>query len=163
MRFLVRERDLSITPSIIDRLVDHEPGAKSEAPKSRVQSLRELKNSVRRDIECLLNARIADQGIDENLEEVRKSLMFYGLPDFTGVSSKDPSEQTRMTKSIERAIELFEPRFIGLQVHLEPVNSLDKQLRFRIEADLDLDPTPEPVVFDTVLQSGNGEFAVIEK
>jgi type VI secretion system protein ImpF len=68
-----------------------------------------------------------------------------------------------MTAAIEKAIEIFEPRFVGLRVHLEPVDPLDKQLRFRIEANLNVEPAPEPVVFDTVLQSGNGEFAVIEK
>jgi predicted component of type VI protein secretion system len=36
-------------------------------------------------------------------------------------------------------------------------------LRFRIEAHLDIEPVPEPISFDTVLQVGNGEFAVREK
>jgi predicted component of type VI protein secretion system len=34
-------------------------------------------------------------------------------------------------------------------------------LKFRIEATLDIEPTPEPVVFDTVLQLGSGNFAVL--
>jgi type VI secretion system protein ImpF len=157
------ERDLNITPSILDRLVDYEPRNQNEAPKSRLQNLRELKQSVRRDIECLLNARIPDYGIDENAEEIRNSILFYGLPDFTGVGAKDPEEQSRMTSAIEKAIETFEPRFIGLKVYLEPIDIFDKQVRFRIEANLNIEPMPEPVVFDTVLQSGSGEFAVIEK
>jgi type VI secretion system protein ImpF len=157
------ERELSITPSIVDRLVDHEPRNQNEAPKSRLQTLSELKQSVRRDIEYLLNTRITNRNLDENLEEVRRSVAFYGLPDFTASSANDPEEQSRMTAAIEKAIEIFEPRFVGLRVHLEPVDPLDKQLRFRIEANLNVEPAPEPVVFDTVLQSGNGEFAVIEK
>lgn len=157
------ERDLNITPSILDRLVDYEPRVQTEPPKSRLQNLRELKQSVRRDIECLLNARISHYDVDETLEEVRHSIVYYGLPDFTAVSAKDPNEQLRMTEAIEKAIEIFEPRFIGLKVHLEPVDNLDKRLKFRIEADLNIEPTPEPVVFDTVLQSGNGEFSVVEK
>ena len=68
-----------------------------------------------------------------------------------------------MTRSIENAIEIFEPRFINVRVSLEPVSSVDKQLKFRIEASLNLEPTPEPVVFDTVLEMGSGNFAVIEK
>jgi type VI secretion system protein ImpF len=159
----VLERDLNITPSIIDRLVDLDPRNPNEAAKSRLQGLRELKQSVRRDIECLLNARISDHDLPEDMEEIRKSLMYYGVPDFTGVGAKDPGEQMRMTEAIQKAIEIFEPRFVGLKVSLEPVNELDKQLRFRIEADLNIEPAPEPVVFDTVLQSGNGEFSVIEK
>ena len=100
--------------------------------------------------------------IDERLEEVNKSAAMYGLPDFTGVGAKDPAEQARVTSAIENAIEIFEPRFIGTKVTLEPVSSTDKQLTFRIEAKLDIDPTPEPIVFDTYLHFGSGEFTVKE-
>lgn len=159
----MRDRDVSITPSILDRLIDYEPNMSTEPPKSRLQNLRELKLSVRRDIECLLNSRCFTYDLDENLEELNASVAVYGLPDLTGVSAKDPSEQHRMTRSIENAIEIFEPRFINVRVSLEPVSSVDKQLKFRIEASLNLEPTPEPVVFDTVLEMGSGNFAVIEK
>ena len=36
-------------------------------------------------------------------------------------------------------------------------------LKFRIEASLNVEPTPEPIAFDTVLQLGSGEFEVKEK
>lgn len=158
----MRERDVSITPSILDRLIDYEPNISTEPAKSRLQNLRELKQCVRRDIESLLNARCFTYDLDENLEEVNSSVAVYGLPDLTGVSAKDPSEQHRMTKAIENAIELFEPRFINVRVTLEPVSNVDKQLKFRIEASLNLEPTPEPVVFDTLLEMGSGNFEVVE-
>ena len=159
----MREQDISITPSLVDRLIDLDPRSAAEAPKSRFQSLRDLKQSVRRDMEWLLNARSVAYDIDEQMEELNRSLAVYGLPDFTGVGVMDPGEQDRMTISIKKAIELFEPRFINLRVYMEPLGTLDKQLRFRIEANLDIEPTPEPVVFDTVLNSGNGQFVVEEK
>jgi type VI secretion system protein ImpF len=85
------------------------------------------------------------------------------LPDFTGVSAKSHVEQKRLKQAVETAIKNFEPRFIDLKVTLEPVNNIDRLLRFRIEANLDIEPTPEPIAFDTVLQLGSGEFAVKEK
>jgi type VI secretion system protein ImpF len=157
------ERDLSITPSILDRLIDLEPGNQNEPPGARFQSLRELKNSVRRDIEALLNTRTPIYSIDENLEEIKRSVACYGLPDFTSMGATHPEEQAMMTGIIEKAIEIFEPRFIGVKVSLEPVDSLAKQVSFRIEANLDIEPSPEPVVFDTVLQTGNCAFKVEEK
>jgi type VI secretion system protein ImpF len=157
------DRDLNITPSILDRLIDLEPGNQNEAPGSRYQSLRELKSSVRRDIEALLNTRIPVWNIDENLEEVWRSVAVYGLPDFTSVGATQSGEQAKMTATIERAIEVFEPRFVGVKVSLEPVDTLAKQVRFRIEANLDIEPSPEPVVFDTVLHSSNSAFKVEEK
>ena len=125
--------------------------------------MRELKSSVRRDIEALLNTRIPIWNIDENLEEIWRSVAVYGLPDFTAVSATQSGEQAKMTATIERAIETFEPRFVGVKVSLEPVDTLAKQVRFRIEANLDIEPSPEPVVFDTVLQSASSGFKVEEK
>lgn len=148
---------------MLDRLIDLEPGSQIEAPGSRHQSLRELKASVRRDIEALLNTRIPVWNIDEGLEEIWRSVAVYGLPDFTAVSATQSGEQAKMTATIEKAIETFEPRFIGVKVSLEPVDILSKQVRFRIEANLDIEPSPEPVVFDTVLQSSNSAFKVVEK
>ena len=157
------ERNLNITPSILNRLIDYEPENSHEAAKSRYYDLRELKQSVRRDIETLLNTRIPNYKVDDNLEEVRKSVVFYGLPDFTAVGANNPEEQVRITTAIRDAIEFFEPRFIGVNVQLEPLDGLGKQVRFRIEANLDVEPSPEPVVFDSVLQPGSGEFKVEEK
>lgn len=157
------DNEIRVTPSIIDRLVDLDPRQSQESPKSRSTSLRELKQAVRRDLEWLLNTRCFTEEIDDRLEEVKKSVAYYGLPDFTGVSAKNRFEQTRMTKVIEAAIKTFEPRFIDLKVTLEPIDSLDRELKFRIEARLNIEPTPEPVAFDTILQLGSSDFAVKEK
>lgn len=152
--------EIRVTPSVLDRLIDYEPGESREAPKSRSTSLFELKQSVRRDLEWLLNTRCHTEAIDDGLEEARRSVAFYGLPDIVGVNAKNHLEQQRLTKSLETAIRFFEPRFLNLKVSMEPVNSVDRQLKFRIEANLDIEPAPEPIVFDTVLQMGSGEFVI---
>jgi type VI secretion system protein ImpF len=159
----VRESEINITPSILDRLIDLDPRTSAEAPKSRVGSLDELKQSVRRDLESLLNARRPVFGIEEDLEEANRSVAVFGLPDFTALGAKNPAEQERISREIENAIEVFEPRFFDVSVNLEPVSNVDKQLVFRIEASLDVEPTPEPIIFDTVLQFGSGQFAVVER
>lgn len=157
------DNEIRVTPSVLDRLIDFEPRSSQEAPKSRSKSLRDLKLSVRRDLEWLLNTRCFLVDIDERLEEIKKSVATYGLPDFTGISVKNHYEQKRLSDSLETAIKIFEPRFLDLKVTLEPINNVDRLLKFRIEASLDIEPTPEPIVFDTVLQLGSGEFEVQEK
>ena len=157
------DSEIRVTPSVLDRLLDFEPKSQQEAPKSRSRNLRELKQSVRRDLEWLLNSRCFPEDIDENLEEVFKSVLVYGLPDITGVSAKNHLEQKRLTRALETAIRTFESRLIDLKVTLEPVSSTDKALKFRIEARLDIEPTPEPIAFDTILQLGSGDFEVKEK
>ncbi len=159
----MRDSEIRITPSIIDRLLDFEPKVSTEAPKSRSQGLRELKQSVRRDLEWLLNTRHTADKVPEGLEEVNKSMAIYGLPDFTGLSSKSLDDRKTLIRNIETALRLFEPRFMNLKVTLEEMSSVDRGVRFRIEANLRVEPTPEPVVFDTILQVGSGEFEVKEK
>lgn len=151
-----------VTPSVLDRLIDLDPRQSTEAPKSRSATVHDLKQSVKRDLEWLLNTRCHIETLDEKLEETRRSLALYGLPDFTGVSVKSHVEQKRMTEAIENAIRIFEPRFKNLKVTLEPVDNVDRQLRFRIEATLDIEPTPEPIVFDSVMEPGAGGFSIVE-
>ncbi len=155
--------EVRVTPSVLDRLLDFEPRANTEAPKSRSRSLRELKQSVQRDLEWLLNTRNHLGEIDERLEETPKSVAAYGLPDFTGISVRSHLEIERLRKSLETAIKNYEPRFLDVKISLEPIANNERILSFRIEAFLNIEPTPEPIVFDTVLELGNGDFEVKEK
>ena len=159
----MRDSEIRITPSIVDRLLDFEPKLSTEAPKSRSQGLRELKQSVRRDLEWLLNTRHTADKVPEGFEELNKSLAIYGLPDFTGLSSKSIDDRKTLIRDIETALRIFEPRFMNLKVALEEINSVERGIKFRIQATLRIEPTPEPVVFDTVLQVGSGGFEVKEK
>jgi type VI secretion system protein ImpF len=100
--------------------------------------------------------------IPEGLVELHKSVFAYGMPDITGTSAKNPSDQKRLVKQIETAIKNFEARFLDVKVVFEPINNIDRTLKFKIEARLDVEPTPEPIVFDTILQLGSGGFALKE-
>jgi type VI secretion system protein ImpF len=155
--------DVRVTPSVLDRLLDFEPKNQQEAPKSRSKSLRELKVSVRRDLEWLFNTRSYIGNIDERLEETPKSVVAYGIPDFTGVRVANHNELKDLKQSLEICIKNFEPRFLDVKVILEPIDNTDRILHFRIEAFLNIEPSPEPIVFDTVLELGSGEFEVKEK
>ncbi|MCO6510972.1 MAG: type VI secretion system baseplate subunit TssE [Aridibacter famidurans] len=157
-----KDLETQVTPSLLDRLTDYEPKTSTEAPKSRTRSLAEMKQSVRRDLEWLLNSRSYPVDVDEDLEEISKSVVTFGLPDFTGTSARSHTDLKRIKGQLKDAIERFEPRLLDLKVVLEPVNNTDRELRFRVEAFLNVEPTPEPVVFDTVLELGSGDFEIKE-
>ena len=107
-----------------------------------------------------LNTRQVVGGIPPGLEELTRSVAAYGLPDFTTVSIKSPSDQNRMQRTLEAAIKAFEPRLDDVKVTITTVRATDQKMRFHIEARLKVEPAPEPVSFDTVLQVANSQYVV---
>lgn len=155
------EHDSRLLPSILDRLIDLDPGAESEPIKSQSQVIHELKASLRRDLENLLNTRWACVSWPPNYEELDLSLINYGIPDFTGVNMGGPENQARLIQIVKRAIEKFEPRFIKFTVELKTnVDNIDRILSFRVDGLLQARPFPEQVVFDTALDIHSSEFEV---
>ena len=156
----VRE-DQPLIPSILDRLIDYEPQNSREVAKSRHQILRELKQSVRRDLENLLNTRWRCVAWPPNLEELNQSLVNYGIPDFTGINMGANSERDRLRHIVEQAVRRHEPRFKSVKVVLlQNSDPTDRTLRFRIDALMYAEPAPEPVVFDSQLEPVLGNFEV---
>jgi len=156
--------DQSLLPSVFDRLLDDEPDNSRETARSRRQVLRQLKQSVGRDLENLLNTRQRWGEIPETMEELQHSLVNYGIPDFTGINMSLPSERQRLRGIIERVIMRFEPRFKSVKVQLlENADSFDRTLRFRIEGLLHVEPSPEPVIFDSQLEPTTANFEVKSK
>ena len=150
-----------LVPSILDRLMDDEPQNSQEAPKSRHQVLRELKQCVRRDLENLLNTRWRCVAWPPNLDEMELSLINYGIPDFTGVNMAAPSERERLRQIIERIVRKFEPRFKSVKIKLlNNADNTDRTFRFRIDALLHAEPAPEPVAFDSQLEPTSSDFSV---
>lgn len=156
------DNSVRITPSVLDRLIDYDPRESREAPKSRSASLQELKASVRRDLEWLLNSRTYLDPDDLDATEMKESVAVYGLPDITGLSAQNRNEQARVLRAVEHAINVFEPRFLNVKVSMEPPTDTERSIKFRIEAQLDVDPVPEPIVFDTVLKLGSCDFEIKE-
>ena len=150
-----------LLPSMYDRLIDLDPGSKTESPKSQGQVLHELKASLRRDLENLLNTRWSCKSWPPDYEELDLSLVNYGIPDFTGISMGGVENQARLLQIVRLAIDKFEPRLIKFSV--EPVKNTDnieRTLSFRVDGLLQAEPFPEQVVFDTSLDVHSADFEV---
>lgn len=154
------DNEIRITPSVLDRLIDHEPEVSREPLASRAKSLRQMKESVKRDLEQLLNTRQSEDWLSADLKELEMSLAAYGLPDFTSVSIKSPAEQNRLRRALESAITMFEPRLEDINITIRPLGDLERSMHFRIEARLRIEPAPEPVTFDAMLQLSSGQYLV---
>jgi type VI secretion system protein ImpF len=155
-----------LLPSLLDRLIDHEPDVSTEPDWARSQGLRELKLSVQRDLEALLNtrsvalSRASDRRGGEP-DEIEWSILTYGLPDLTSISHGNAKDCERLRKSVEEAVKRFEPRLMDIRVLLGNVgDSNDRRVHFIIDAQLRLSPNPEPVRFDTTVRTESGEYQV---
>lgn len=146
--------ELTLRPSVLDRLIDLRPELREEPPTSSSRVLEEVIEAVRRDLQHILNARLA--WIDDVLKahaQVARSIAAFGLPDFTNENLDNPESRERIRRAIEEAILSFEPRLVDVAVVSEPARPHERMLRYRIEAMLRVDPLREPVTFDTVLES----------
>ena len=149
--------ETTITISALDRLIDLEPDNRMENPLSRSQSVRLLKSAVRRDLEWLLNSRRIADPPDEGLKEVNKSVYMYGLPDLSALTMASMADRNRLVRQVLGTINMFEPRLMNVRlVMVETENAGKKDVRLRIEAMLRMDPVPEPVSFDTVIELKSG-------
>ncbi len=156
-----RELEPTVQQSVLDRLLDFEPRQAGDTTLSWSESVTRLRNSVRRDLEWLLNTRRISEPAPDDFPEVQASVYHFGLPDITSLNrdSKETSETLR--RQIEECVRLFEPRLNTVQVIIRDVGRDSHQrLHFSIQALLEMEPNPEKVLFDTVLETGSGVFSV---
>jgi type VI secretion system protein ImpF len=144
--------DRPLMPSLLDCLLEDD-----EVP---FRSLRGMKLSVRRDLENLFNTRVRNVTWGEDQGELDHSLLNYGLPDFSDVRLSSAIERDKFCRLLEEVIRRHEPRLVNVRVlSLTDSEPVDRTFRFRIEALLRTEPSPEPVTFDSVVrpQTGNVE------
>jgi type VI secretion system protein ImpF len=154
------DKEGPITLSVLDRLIDREPDRAQELPMTRAQSLRELRAALRRDLEWLFNTRCTIEEPPESLREVERSVYNYGVRDLSSLYLRSPKDQDYLARSIKSAISFFEPRLQSVKVAVEPPDDQAHGIHFSIEGLLHIDPAPEPVFFDTLLEPNSGEYKV---
>jgi type VI secretion system protein ImpF len=146
---------------LLDRLLDDAPDQERDRVKSNAEVLEDLRASVRRDLQSLLNARRRWRSWPPALKELATSPIGFGLPDFAAGAFGEPARRDQLRREVEDTIRRFEPRFVTLKVQLLDNNDpLTGTLRLRIDALLNADPAPEPVGFDTFLDAGRDEVVV---
>lgn len=153
-----------IRPSIIDRLTDNSP-LLTEIPNisQHLPDIRQLKNSVRRDLEKLFNARHRIKSLDASYHHIQESIINYGLPDLATINMIDIEKRSDFCRLIEKTVYFFEPRFKTVHVNYITNNDqTDRTLRFRIEAVLYAEPMPEKIIFDSVLEPVSRTVSVEE-
>jgi type VI secretion system protein ImpF len=157
------EIERTVQPSLLDRLTDADPRSSADQTITLSESVRRFKASIQRDLEWLLNTRRIPEPMPEDwFEQLPRSVYYYGIPDITSLSRDTRESRMIVLRDVEDAIAIFEPRLTDVHIDVVEVEGeqFRRELRFHIEATLRMDPTPEQVVFDTVLNFASGEYDV---
>ena len=144
-----------VTQSVLDRLTQVD-----DWPSTRTQSVRFFREALKRDLEWLLNTRKPPLPELDSWPAARDTVINFGLPDITSLGLASASDQRSLRLAIESCLRVFEPRLTDVHVTLESSDTADRRLRFHIEGNMSLDPAPEEISFDTVLELSSGEYKV---
>jgi len=147
--------DVLITQSLLDRLTDLE-----QWPETRSASITMYRESLKRDVEWLLNTRQPVIPELEGYPATAASVLNFGLPDIHSFDGSAGKEQNALTVALEKCIRVFEPRISQPHVFLTRTDILSRSLRFHIEGQIVYENMNEEIKFDTTQELISGEYEV---
>ena len=132
---------------------------------SRFCSADEVVESVRQNIECLLNSRLSippdyllrASGKDEH-DRLNKSLVNFGVVDFQSLNMGDPLMEKRFCKSVQLSIERYEPRLENVLVEMS-ASTVNRLINANVSGQLVVQPF-EMIRFESGLDSASQSFVV---
>ena len=164
-----------LQPSLLDRLLDHEPQHAKESVDARLLTRQQLRAAVLRDLSWLFNAIRSEPEVNSTrTEEVamwraaplaRRSVLNYGMPAYSGVtlSSMDSRE---IERSVEQAIRDFEPRIdpktLNVEIKLANSNEQANTLQIIIRGQMWSQPVPLELLLAADLDIETGHTRVRE-
>jgi type VI secretion system protein ImpF len=124
-------------------------------------SIEQLKDSVARDVESLLNSRcgLAAEVLGP-YAHCRQSLLSFGLKDFVSLSLANQGDRALICEDIRSALMVHEPRLQNPVVQVSNPAGPGQRLHFAIQALLIAHEAKEVVSFDAVLQPVSQRYQV---
>lgn len=141
--------------TLFDRLLPNDQQARHGL------SLQELRESVALDLEDLLNSRMAK--IDSDIDDyplAKRSILQFGIIDFVGLSTANPTDRDKICQSIEQSIAAHEPRLKQIKVEVLMEGHNMGALCLSIQAFLNIHPLYEPVIFDALLKPTTQQYVI---
>jgi type VI secretion system protein ImpF len=156
-----------LQPSLLDRLIDDDPGKQTEGVDKRVLTLSRLRECVLRDLNWLFNAtQLLTDEERERYPEVAASVVNYGLPPFSGKTASSLNVED-MERLLREAILRYEPRLLAESVRVrarQRVRSENQHntLAFEIECQIWAQPAPLSLLLQSDLDLEDGQNVVKE-
>ncbi|TDK39694.1 type VI secretion system baseplate subunit TssE [Rhizobium deserti] len=156
-----RPRDRVLARSILDRLIDDEPDRMFDPPVSMVDQVRDMRESVRRDLEALLNTRRCPEAPPAPLVELRDALVSYGVDGMVSANLATDEAKLKLAQMVERRISMFETRLSDVRVTILKSRTMtERALRMRIQATFRLHEGMPPISFESTIDPSTQRFLV---
>ncbi len=153
-------QETDYAPGLWHRLMAAGPGVARSGAGARL-NLAQLKASVARDLENLLNTRVAlAPDAFDRLPLCRQSIINYGMVDFAALSLSSSDDRKRICTSLQEAIARFEPRLEQVRAQLLVDKHATNRLDFVISGTLRMLAVPERIRFKAMLQPSSLRYAV---
>ena len=124
-------------------------------------SLQQLRESVASDLEDLLNSRMAKlNDLIDDFPLAKQSILQFGIIDFVGLSTANPTDRDKICQSIEQSIAAHEPRLRQIKVEMLLDGHNIGALCLSIQAYLNIYPLFEPVIFDALLKPITQQYVI---
>jgi type VI secretion system protein ImpF len=141
-------------PGLLDRLLGSHTGG-------RYLTQEQLKESVARDLEVLLNTRTAvPQHLLQAYPECAASILDFGLADFAGLSPGSSEDRQRICNSVRQAVERHEPRLCNVRVALAERSGAVNRIDLVIAGRLRVPGFQEAVSFSVALQPSSLHYSI---
>ena len=155
-----------LQPALLDRLIDDEPTQQKEAAERRVMNRSQLRQAVLRDLQWLLNAVQLSPKSLIGAEEVKNSVLNYGLPALSGETATQISHG-EIEEAVRLAILRFEPRIDAKSLYVSVIRGgsiLDTHnvLQLQIRGQLWAQPTPLELLLRTSLDLETGQISITD-
>lgn len=151
-----RSREVLFGQSLMERL-----SQRSEQPATQAASLRLIKESLRRDLEAVLNTRRHMGPALDGFELASSSVLNYGLEDLTNIRTDPEGQLMQMQRAIYNCLSEYEPRLSDVSVSVRSgADSSSREIRLHIAAHLRLSPGVEAIYFNTVFDVASETYSV---
>jgi type VI secretion system lysozyme-like protein len=132
---------------LFEKLTDLDPRSGRDPQLFRVQGLDDLKDSVRRELERLIDTRRFVTFEQSAATSPPNTVLEYGIPDWTTLGPFDVVAQAGYARALRDAIRVYEPRLHNPMVKAVKDTKRPDKLNFVISGELHLGTMIEPVSF----------------
>lgn len=120
------------------------------------------KNKLLDDLNILLATKRPWGAPDEKYLEINKSVINFGLPDFSGFWLSSDEQQEKIRAHILEVLEKYEPRLKNVEIKFNSENEKNEkgQIEFKISGELELSTDLAPVLINAYWSESRGKLTV---